>query len=121
MKKIRTVDDSKTALMVTTMALKRTPYLVTTAADGEEALAKALADPPDLIVLDVVMPKLDGLETCRRLRSREETKNIPIIMLTTRGESENVKVGFDAGCTDYMTKPVNATELLSRIRSLLGA
>ncbi len=119
-KKILTVDDSRTALMMTTMALRATPYLVSTAMDGEEALAKAIADPPDLIVLDVVMPKLDGFETCRQLRSHQATKDIPIIMLTTRGESDNVKTGFDAGCTEYLTKPVNMTELLARVKAHLG-
>ncbi len=106
--------------MMTTMALRATPYLVTTAMDGEEAIAKAIADPPDLIVLDVVMPKLDGFETCRRLRSHQATKDIPIIMLTTRGESDHVKTGLDAGCTEYMTKPVNTTELVARVKAYLG-
>jgi DNA-binding response OmpR family regulator len=119
-KKILTVDDSRTALMMTTMALKATPYAVTTASDGEEALAKALADPPDLIVMDVVMPKLDGFEACRQLRRHEATRAIPIILLTTRGESANVQVGFDAGCTEYLTKPVNVTELVARIKAHLG-
>jgi DNA-binding response OmpR family regulator len=106
--------------MMTTMALKATPYAVTTASDGEEALAKALADPPDLIVMDVVMPKLDGFEACRQLRRHEATRAIPIILLTTRGESANVQVGFDAGCTEYLTKPVNVTELVARIKAHLG-
>ncbi len=119
-KKILTVDDSKTALMMTTMALRSTRYQVATASDGEEAVAKALADPPDLIVLDVVMPKLDGFETCRRLRANPATKDVPIILLTTRGESDNIKTGFDAGCTEYLTKPLNAKEFLARIKALLG-
>jgi DNA-binding response OmpR family regulator len=119
-KKILAVDDSRTALMMTTMALRGSPHLVITAMDGEEALAKAMADPPDLIVLDVVMPKLDGLETCRRLRRHPPTKDIPIIMLTTRGEKDNVTNGVDAGCTEYLTKPVNVTELMARVRAYLG-
>lgn len=119
-KKILTVDDSKTALMMTTMALQATRYQVTTAMDGEEAVAKALADPPDLIVLDVVMPKLDGFETCRRLRTHAATKDVPIIMLTTRGESENLKVGFECGCTEYLTKPLNTSEFLTKVRAHLG-
>jgi DNA-binding response OmpR family regulator len=119
-KKILAVDDSKTALMMTTMALRNTPHQVITAMDGEEALAKALADPPDLIVLDVVMPKLDGLETCRRLRSHQPTKDIPIILLTTRGEKVNVTNGIEAGCTEYLTKPVSVAELMARVRAYLG-
>ncbi len=119
-KKILMVDDSRTALMMTSMALKRLPYEVATAADGEEALAKAIADPPDLIVLDVLMPKLDGFETCRRLRAREATKDVPIIMLTTRGEGPNREIGFDSGCTEYLTKPLNMVDFLAKVRAHLG-
>jgi len=119
-KKILVVDDSKTALMMTNMALSKKPYEVATAADGEEAVLKALADRPDLIVLDVVMPKLDGFETCRRLRSHELTKDVPIIMLTTRGESDNIKMGIESGCTEYLTKPLNIPEFLSRVKAHVG-
>ncbi len=106
--------------MMTSMALKTLPYDVDTACDGEEAVAKALADPPDLIVLDVVMPKLDGFETCRRLREHEATRGVPIIMLTTRGEGENRDTGFHAGCTEYLTKPLNMPEFLAKVRTHLA-
>src|SRR4051794_22198304 len=106
-KKILVADDSKTALMITNMALAKKPYDVATAGDGEEAVLKALADRPDLIVLDIVMPKLDGFETCKRLRSHASTKDVPIIMLTTRGERENIQTGVQSGCTEYLTKPLN--------------
>jgi DNA-binding response OmpR family regulator len=119
-KKILVADDSKTALMITNMALAKKPYDVATAGDGEEAIMKALADRPDLIVLDIVMPKLDGFETCRRLRSHASTKDVPIIMLTTRGEEENMAVGVESGCTEYLTKPLNVTEFLAKVRTHLG-
>ncbi len=119
-KKILMADDSRTALMMTSMALKTLPYEVETALDGEEAVQKALADPPDLIVLDVVMPKLDGFETCRRLRENDATRAVPIIMLTTRGEGENRDNGFHAGCTEYLTKPLNMPEFLAKVRTHLA-
>jgi len=119
-KKILMADDSRTALMMTSMALKTLPYEVQTALDGEEAVQKALADPPDLIVLDVVMPKLDGFETCRRLRENDATRAVPIIMLTTRGEGENRDNGFHAGCTEYLTKPLNMPEFLAKVRTHLA-
>jgi len=119
-KKILMADDSRTALMMTSMALKTLPYEVQTALDGEEAVQKALADPPDLIVLDVVMPKLDGFETCRRLRENDATRAVPIIMLTTRGEGENRDHGFHAGCTEYLTKPLNMPEFLAKVRTHLA-
>jgi DNA-binding response OmpR family regulator len=119
-KKILMADDSRTALMMTSMALKTLPYDVETAFDGEEAVAKALADPPDLIVLDVVMPKLDGFETCRRLREHEATRAVPIIMLTTRGEGANRDIGFHSGCTEYLTKPLNMPEFLAKVRTHLA-
>jgi len=119
-KKILVVDDSKTALLMTTMALAKGPYEITTAADGEQGLERARAERPDLIVLDVVMPKMDGFETCRRLREQEATRETPVIMLTTRGEGENVEAGYESGCTEYVTKPINTVEFLARVKSCLG-
>jgi DNA-binding response OmpR family regulator len=119
-KKILVVDDSKTALLMTTMALAKGPYEITTATDGEQGLERAQAERPDLIVLDVVMPKMDGFETCRRLREQEATRETPVIMLTTRGEGENVEAGYESGCTEYVTKPINTVEFLARVKSCLG-
>ncbi len=118
-KRILIVDDSKTVQMMTAMLLAREPYAVTTAFDGEEGVRKALADPPDLILLDVVMPKMDGFEACRRLRCDPATQTVPIIMMTTRGEPVNVEQGYAAGCTDYITKPVSNTELLAKVRDCI--
>jgi len=119
-KKILLVDDQNTVLMMERMMLRDCGFDIVTAKNGEEAVEKALAERPDLILLDVVMPKMNGFEACRALRAREETRSIPIIMCTTRGEATNVQEGFDAGCTDYVTKPFNATELMGKIRLNLG-
>jgi DNA-binding response OmpR family regulator len=120
-KKILLVDDANTILMMERMILQKEPYDLVTANDGEEALVKVEAENPDLILLDVVMPKMNGFEVCKRLREKEESKTIPIIMVTTRGEAENVETGYKEGCTDYVTKPINGVELLSKIRNYLGA
>ena len=119
-KKILLVDDSKVALMTQQMLLRNTAgYEVLVASDGDEAVSIAIAEQPDLILMDVVMPTMNGLEACRVLRSQPKTKGIPIILVTTRGESESVEAGFKSGCTDYVTKPVNAVELLRKIADLV--
>jgi CheY-like chemotaxis protein len=119
-KRILIVDDSQTALMMTKMLLARTSYDLITAGDGEEGVKKALIEHPDVILLDVVMPKMSGIDACRRLREQEPTRAIPIIMLTTRGEMESIEAGYQAGCNDYLTKPVNGTELMLKLEGLLG-
>jgi PleD family two-component response regulator len=117
-KKILLVDDSKTALLIEKMILKR--YEIDVAHDGQEGFDKATADPPDLILLDVVMPRMNGLETCRRLRGHASTRAVPIIMVTTRSELGNVETAFANGCTEYVTKPIDAPELLSKVRNIIG-
>jgi len=119
-KKILLVDDSQTILMMERMILTKGPYELVTASNGEEAVTKAFAEKPDLILMDVMMPKMNGFEACRRIRSDEATKKTPIIMVTTRGEVQNVEMGFESGCNDYVTKPINTTELLSKLRNYLG-
>lgn len=119
-KKILLVDDSTTVLMMEQMILSKLPYEIVTAKDGQEGLEKALAVQPDLILLDVVMPKMNGFETCKQLRGKEETKTIPIIMVTTRGEMDSVETGYQSGCSDYVTKPINSLELISKVKNFLG-
>jgi DNA-binding response OmpR family regulator len=101
--------------MVTTI-LKREPYDLVKAHDGQQAIEVAAAERPDLILMDVVMPRKTGFEACRELKQREDTKSIPVILVTTRGEGENVEAGFESGCNDYITKPINAQELLAKVR-----
>lgn len=119
-KKILLVDDSSTILMMEKFILRNDPYVLLTATNGEEAVRKAQSELPDLILLDVIMPRMGGFEACRVLRDTVATKHIPIIMVTTRGEAVNVETGWVSGCTDYVTKPINAVELLAKVRSLLG-
>jgi CheY-like chemotaxis protein len=119
-RKILIVDDAKTALLMAQMAVGREEYQVITAGNGVEAIDKAVTELPDLILMDVIMPKLGGFEATKRLRALDVTKDIPIIMVTTRSEEENVQQGFEAGCNDYLTKPLNPAELLAKIRHYLG-
>jgi DNA-binding response OmpR family regulator len=119
-KKILLVDDSSTVLLMERMILSKSRYDVVTAKDGQEGVEKALAERPDLILMDVVMPRMDGFEACRRIREQEDTKAIPIIMVTTRGELQSVENGYSSGCTDYVTKPINGLELLAKVKSCLG-
>src|ERR1044071_9599554 len=105
-KKILAVDDSNTILLMDRTMLSR-DYDVITAKDGVDAVLKANGDTPDLILLDVMMPRMNGFEACKVLKTQENTKHIPIIMVTTRGEESSVKSGFCTGCNDYITKPIN--------------
>lgn len=119
-KKILLVDDSSTALMIERMMLDKSAYEVVTARDGREGVEKARAERPDLILMDVVMPNMTGLEACKALRENDTTKDIPIILVTTRGERETIEQGFACGCSDYVTKPINGVELLNKLRDQLG-
>ena len=119
-KKILLVDDSATILMMERTILMKGPYDVVTASDGEQGVAKALTERPDLILMDVIMPRMNGFEACKRIREEESIRATPIIMVTTRGEETNVEAGFHAGCSDYVTKPINAVELMAKLKSYLG-
>jgi DNA-binding response OmpR family regulator len=119
-KKILLADDSTTALMMEQAILAKGAYDVVVARDGRAAVQMAMDESPDLIILDVVMPRMDGFEACRELRRLEATRTTPIIMVTTRGEPQNIETGYEAGCSDYVTKPINGPELVSKVRDLLG-
>jgi len=119
-KKILLVDDSSTVLLMERMILSKSQYDVVTAKDGVEGVEKAVAEKPDLILMDVVMPRMDGFEACRKLREQDDTKAIPVIMVSTRGELASVETGYAAGCNEYVTKPINGLELLAKVRSCLG-
>jgi len=99
--------------------LEKEGYDVTVAGDGEEALIQVDERQPDLVVLDWMLPKVSGIEVCRRLRSRPETRNVPIIILTARGEETDRIRGLDTGADDYVVKPFSMTELTARIRAVL--
>ncbi len=119
-KKILLVDDSSTALMIEKMLLSGAAYELITARDGREAVAMAASERPDLILMDVVMPHMTGIEACVAIRAQETTRTIPIILVTTRGEGDNVEKGFASGCNDYVTKPINGLELLTKLKNQLG-
>ena len=99
--------------------LEKEGYDVTVAADGEEGLVQVEERTPDLVLLDWMLPKVSGIEVCRRLRARTETRNIPIIMLTARGEETDRIRGLDTGADDYIVKPFSMSELSARIRAVL--
>jgi CheY-like chemotaxis protein len=120
-KKILVVDDSKTALMMEREILeKRTSYQCVTAADGQEAVEKAEQERPDLILMDVVMPRMNGFDACKMMRQQPSTREIPIVLVTTRGEESYMEAGFESGCNDYITKPIDGAELVALLRSYLG-
>ncbi|KPF82017.1 MAG: phosphate regulon transcriptional regulator PhoB [Caulobacteraceae bacterium] len=99
--------------------LEKEGYDVVVAADGEEGLVQIDERQPDLVLLDWMLPKVSGIEVCRRIRGRPETRNLPIIMLTARGEESDRVRGLDTGADDYLTKPFSMTELIARIRAVL--
>ena len=118
-KKILLVDDSITTLMMEQMVLRPHAYDIVTAKNGREAVATAAREIPDLILPDVVMPEMNGFDACRHIRQGQATKNVPIIMVTTKGEEHNVETGFQSGCNDYITKPINGSELVRKVRTWL--
>lgn len=99
--------------------LEREGYKVTIAADGEVGLNLALQQKPDLIILDLMLPGLDGLSVCKRLRAASETAEIPIVMLTAKGEESDIVIGLEMGADDYIAKPFSPKELTARIRAVL--
>ena len=119
-KKVLLVDDSNTVLMMEKMILSKGPFTIVTARDGLEAVEKAKSEQPDVVLLDIMMPKLDGLAACTAIRSDESTAHIPIVMVTTRGEEGSIEAAFRNGCTDYVTKPINGLELLTKLNNILG-
>ena len=110
------VDDEESVRKVLTFPLERDGFTVVQAADGEEALRRFGETAPDLVVLDIMLPKLDGLEVCKRLRA---TSSVPIIMLTARDDELDKVIGLELGADDYITKPFSIREFRSRVRALL--
>lgn len=115
-KKILIVDDEKNIVNIIAFNLKKEGYTVVTASDGEEGVAKAFSEDPDLILLDIMMPKMDGYEACRKIR---EKKHTPIIMLTARAEEIDKVLGLELGADDYVTKPFGVRELMARVKANL--
>ncbi len=118
-KKILLVDDEPNIVMVVEARLKANNYEVITAANGEEALTKAREEKPDLIILDLMLPKIDGYQVCRLLKFDKNYSNIPIILLTAKGQREDREWGEKAGADAYITKPFEAAVLLGKIKELV--
>lgn len=117
---ILVVDDDLDILELLRMNLEPDGYEVRTASDGKQAVETATLDPPDLILLDVMMPHKDGFQVIEELKNIEETKTVPVILLTARGQTEDKVQGLDAGADDYITKPFDLREVTARVKAVLG-
>src|SRR5687767_9923039 len=113
------VDDLAEHREILSGLLEPEGYLVETAKDGQEAVERALAEPPDLILMDVSMPRLNGFDACRRLKADERTHLVPLVLVTGLVAREDRIEGIAAGCDDFLTKPVDTEQLIARTRSLL--
>lgn len=119
-KKIVLAEDEAQIARLIEFKLKKEGYQVTWKENGEEALKAIKAEKPDLILLDVMMPVMDGYEVLRRLKEDENLRSIPVVMLTARAQERDVVKGIDLGAEDYITKPFHPAELLARVKRILG-
>ena len=117
--RILVVEDESAIVDIVCRALRRHGYETESAGDGDAALDKAATLRPDLVILDLMLPKMDGWEVCRRLRAMPETASTPVIMLTARRDERDVLEGLEIGADDYMKKPFSLAELVARVRALL--
>lgn len=120
-KKVLLVDDSLTVLRLQALILRNEDVELFTASNGRDGLQMAMRAKPDLILLDVVMPEMDGIECCRRLKANPLTRLIPIIMVTTKGNPSTVDAAFEAGCDDFVTKPIDRVDFLRKVQWMLRA
>ncbi len=119
---ILVADDEPDVLFMTSFSLRSLGgYTVLEAHDGQEALELATKEQPDLIVMDVKMPRMTGFEACRRIRAEPNLKHIPVILLTAKGQKSEIDEGWEAGATEYMLKPYAPATLIGRVRELLGS
>jgi len=118
--KILVVDDEVYILHILDFSLGAEGFEVISANNGELGVEKAKLEKPDLIVLDIMMPVLDGYETCRRLKNEPETKDIPVVLLTAKGRDVDKRLGFEVGAIDYIVKPFSPSRLIQRIEEIIG-
>jgi DNA-binding response OmpR family regulator len=118
---ILVVDDDPVIQKLLSVNFEMEGYRVVTAGDGEEGLQKVANDRPDIILLDVMMPRMDGVEVVRRLKGDEATAAIPVILLSAKAQANDISGGLDAGADDYITKPFDPLELLDKVAALLGS
>jgi two-component system alkaline phosphatase synthesis response regulator PhoP/two-component system response regulator VicR len=119
-KKILAVDDERHIVRLIQVNLERAGYQVVTAFDGTEGLKKVESEKPDLIVLDVMMPRMDGFEVLKRLQANPETRGIPVIMLTAKAQDTDVFRGWSSGVSAYLTKPFNPLELITFVKRIFS-
>jgi two-component system alkaline phosphatase synthesis response regulator PhoP len=120
MKKILIVEDESGLAETLKMRFEANGYQADIAGDGQEALAKVRENRPNLILLDIMIPKIDGYKVCRILKFDEKYKNIPILMLTAKTQEEDKELGYSVGANAYLTKPFDTAELMQKIKELLG-
>jgi two-component system alkaline phosphatase synthesis response regulator PhoP len=118
--KILVVDDEINITQILEFSIGAEGYEVLTALNGEDAVDKARRELPDLIILDVMMPKIDGYEACRILKANPLTKNIPVILLTAKGRDIDKRLGYEVGAADYIVKPFSPNKLIDRIHEVLS-
>lgn len=120
-KKILIVDDHGALRYILSFDLQKKGFKTITAGTGEKGIELACAEKPDLILLDAMMPGIDGFETCRRLKTHEETKAIPVVMVTAKSQRKDVLEGLQSGAVSYMVKPFKFDELYNKIVEIIGA
>jgi len=118
--KILVVDDEVNITQILEFSIGSEGYDVISASNGEEAIDKARREQPDLVILDVMMPRIDGYEACRILKANPLTKSIPVMLLTAKGRDIDKRLGFEVGATDYIVKPFSPSKLIDRINELLA-
>lgn len=118
--RILIIEDDRSTARLTEYTLRQAGYEVDVASDGFEGLRRALAEHPDLIILDIMLPGLDGYEVCHRVRQKPETANLPILMISAKARQDDKDIGLRVGADEYLTKPVDPSEILARVESLLA-
>jgi len=118
--RILIIEDDRSTARLTEYTLQQAGYEVDVASDGFEGLRRALAEHPDLIILDIMLPGLDGYEVCHRVRQKPETANLPILMISAKARQDDKDIGLRVGADEYLTKPVDPSEILARVESLLA-
>jgi len=118
LKHVLAVEDGEDILELITYNLEREGYEVTGATTGEDGIDAARSEKPDLILLDLMLPGIDGLEVCRRLKADPDTAHIPVVMVTAKGEETDIVTGFELGADDYVIKPFSPRVLIARIRAV---
>jgi len=118
-RKVLVVDDEENITQILEFSIGAEGYQVVTASNGEEAINKARKEQPNLIILDIMMPKVDGYEVCRILKSNPLTKRIPVILLTAKGREIDKRLGYEVGASDYIIKPFSPSKLIDKVNEYL--